>query len=82
MYLTKVHKVVNTSRRDLADRKSFVSALFSSNGALTVLIDNLRMETVARKGWEEVIRIKSKNGNIQLLERFTSITEIEMKIAK
>ena len=82
LYLAKVHKVVDTSRRDLADQKSFVSTLLNGSGALTTFIDDLKMETMARSGWEELMSIKSKNGNIQLLEQFASITEIEMKAAK
>jgi len=40
LYLAKDHKVVDTSRRDLTDRKAFVSTLSSGNGTLTTFIDN------------------------------------------
>ena len=37
---------------------------------------------MARSGWENLMSIKSKNGNCQLFKRFTFITETEMKAAK
>ena len=76
LYLAKVHKVVDTSRRDLANRETFSSTPFNGNGALTTFIDDLMTETMARSGWENLMSIKSKNGNCQLLDRFTAIPEL------
>ena len=82
LYLAKLHKVLDTSRRDLADRKKFTSITFNGNGALTTFIDDLRTKTMARSGGERLMTIESKKINCQLLERFTSITKIEMKAEK
>ena len=82
LYLAKVHKVIDTSRRDLANMKIFSSTPLNGNGALTSFIDDLRTETMAITEWERLTSVKSKNCNCQLLDRFTSITELEMKAAK
>ena len=37
---------------------------------------------MARVGWEKLMSVKSKNGTCQLLDRFTSITDIDMKAVK
>ena len=50
LYLAKVHKVMDTSRRDLTNQKAFASALFNGSGALTTFINDLRTETMARSG--------------------------------
>ena len=81
LYLAKVHNVEDTSRRDLKERL-LPPYLFNGNRALTTFIDNLRTEKMVRSGWERLMNIKSKSGNCQLFERFTSITEIEMMTEK
>ena len=50
LYLAKVHKVVDTSRRDRADCTSFVSIFFSGSGVLTTFIEDLRTDTMVRTG--------------------------------
>ena len=48
--LARIHKVVDTSRRDIADRKPFVTSTFNGSTVLTLFIDDLRTKTYARSG--------------------------------
>ena len=53
LYLAKVHKVVDTSRRYLIDQKAFTSTPFNSSGSLETFIDDLRTETMAMRKFNE-----------------------------
>ena len=44
LYLEKINKVVDTARRDVTDRKTFVGSPFNGSSSLTSFIDDLRTE--------------------------------------
>ena len=76
LYPAKVNKVVGTARKDV----TFVASPFNGSSSLISFIDYLRTETMARKGWEELVSVLIKNVKIvQLLYRFNSISETKMK---
>ena len=83
LYLVKVNKVVNTVRRDMTDRKKFVDSSFTGQSSLTLFIDDWRTETMARQGRKKLVSIQNNNGmTMQLIGRFNSISEEEMKKEK
>ena len=83
LYLAKINKVVDTARRDMTDQNTFVDSQFNGLSSLASFINDLRMETMAQQGWEKLVSILTKNEKIvQLLNRFNSIREEEMKNEK
>ena len=83
LYLVKVNKVVNTVRRDMTDRKKFVDSSFTGQSFLTLFIDDWRTEAMARQGRKKLVSIQNNNGmTMQLIGRFNSISEEEMKKEK
>ena len=81
--LAQINKVVDTVRRDIANRKTFVDAPFNATSSLTPFIDDLRTETMARQGWEKLLNVKTTKGEtLSILDHFNSITEAELKAAK
>ena len=83
LYLVKINKDIDTARRNMADCKTFVASPFNGSSSLTLFIDDLRTETMARQGWEKLVSIRTENGKTtQLLDRFNYISEDVMKEEK
>ena len=81
--LAKITKIVDTRWRDIVDRKPFVTNTFNGSTSLTSFIDDLRTETMARDGWDKLLLVDTVNSNdVNVLERFNSITEAEIRQAK
>ena len=83
LYLAKINNVVDTARRDVMDRTTFVNLTFNGSSFLTSFINDLRKKSTARQGWEALVSIRTKNGKtIQILDHFNSIKENKMKDEK
>jgi len=83
LYLAKINNISDTAWGGVVNHKTFTNSPFTGSSSLTSFIDNLRMEIVARQGWEKLVRVLTRNSvRIQLLGRFNLISEEEMRKEK
>ena len=80
---TSIPPPQDSTKSDYTDRKTFVDQPFLGNTSLTSFIDDLRTESMARRGWEDLLLVEGENGEeINLLDRFNSISEDMMQDAQ
>ena len=81
--LAKITKIVDIGRLDIADIKPFVTNTFNVSTRLTSFIDDMRIDTMVRDGWDKLLIVDIVNSNdVNIPERFNFITEAEMRQAK
>ena len=68
------------SKQDISDQKKISDTIFcGSNGHLHMLTEDLRAESVACRGWSDLLTFKLKNGSkVSLLDNFMSITKRDL----
>lgn len=56
---------------------------FDGNKSISKLTEDLRVETLARSGWEKILNVKTATGNVlNILEHSAVIIEKEMEKAQ
>jgi hypothetical protein len=69
-----------TSSKDRSDQKSYTVGRFDGNKSIGKLVDDLRVETLARSGWDIILNVKTEKGKtLSILEHSAIITEKEME---
>ena len=83
LILIKINKFSDTGRRDIVDRKPFVTNVFNGSTSLTSFVNSLRTETMARNRWDKLLLVSTANTNdVNILYCFNSITEAKVCQAK
>ena len=65
-----------TSSKDRSDQKSYTTGRFDGNKSIGKLTEDLRVETLARSGWDIILNVQTATGKtLSLLEHSAIITE-------
>ena len=75
-----ITKVSSTGTKDRSDQKTYADIQFSGNSSLNCLIEDLKVEYLARKRLNALLNVITKTGKVMsILESSTVISEDEIK---
>ena len=78
-----ITKVASIGAKDCSVQKTYADIQFSGNSSLNCLIEDLKVESLARKGWNDLLNVTTKTGKVMsILELLTVISENDMKNAR
>ena len=65
-----------SSAKDCTDQKSYVVSRFDGNKSISKLTEDLKVESLARSGWDAILHITTAKGKVlNILEHSVVITE-------
>ena len=63
--------------------ETYADLQFSGNTSINSLIEDLKVESLARNGWKDLLNVRTATGKVlSILESSTVILELEMKNAR
>ena len=73
----------STSTSDCAEQKTYIYTQFNGESSLGNLTENLKVDSIARSGWESILTVEIVNGKtLNILDHSAIIAEKEVEIAR